>query len=177
MPRLPYKPILAYTPECHTAVPMRPWLEGGFDSIMPMAYWNSDGVSPSWCIDWLLRGYCEECGHCPGCAVPVDKAQVMLDGYSHGSIVDPAHNKVVHRLVSLPLLIALLRSCCSSLRACERSHSAVSAVRDYSWEDYAVNMSSEPGARGLSIWRTLHANEWPTWKGILQQYNISRVLR
>ena len=163
---------------------MKPWLEGGFDSIMPMAYWNSDGVSPSWCIDWLLRGYCLECGHCPDCAVPVDKAQVMLDGYSHGSIVDPAHNNVVHRLVFPLLLIVVLRSYCSSLRVCERSHCVVSVLRspllcgsDYRWEDYAVNMSSEPGARGLSIWRTLHANEWLTWKGILQQYNISRVLR
>ena len=106
MPRLPYKPSLAYTPECHTAVPLKPWLDAGFDSIMPMAYWNSDGVSPSWCIEWLLQGYCEECGQCASCALPVSKAQVMLDGYSHGTIVDPAHNKVVHRSACCPLVVA-----------------------------------------------------------------------
>lgn len=45
-----------------------------------------------------------------------------------------------------------------------------------SWQDYAQNISSVPEARGFSVWRTLHANEWPTWNSILHQYNISRML-
>jgi len=63
----------AYTPECHTAVPVAPWLQGGFTSIMPMAYWNSYNVPPSYCIRWLMQY-----------GVPTEKIQVMLDGYSHG---------------------------------------------------------------------------------------------
>ena len=71
---LPYELHKAYTPECHTAVPMAPWLEGNFTSIMPMAYWNADGVDPAWCLQWLLAN-----------GVPLPRAQVMWDGYTHGT--------------------------------------------------------------------------------------------
>jgi hypothetical protein len=100
---------------------MKPWLTqtypgqpawyNGFDSIMPMGYWNSDGVNPSWCLHWLLKDYCAYCGHCDGCAVPVTKAQIMLDGYSHGTIIDPAKTNTVHRSV---VFSAFLRAVCLS---------------------------------------------------------------
>ena len=62
----------AYTPECHNAVPMVPWLDAGFGSIMPMAYWDDPtvGTNPSYCLNWLLAY-----------GVPLDHAQPMLDGY------------------------------------------------------------------------------------------------
>lgn len=64
----------AYTPECHTAVPMAPWLSGGFTSIMPMAYWNDTATNPSYCLSWAYAY-----------GVPKANAQVMLDGYKHGA--------------------------------------------------------------------------------------------
>jgi hypothetical protein len=64
----------AYTPECHTAVPMAPWLTGGFTSIMPMAYWNDVNTNPSYCLNWAYAY-----------GVPKAQAQVMLDGYKHGT--------------------------------------------------------------------------------------------
>jgi hypothetical protein len=64
----------AYTPECHTAVPLAPWLTGGFTSIMPMAYWNANGVNPAYCLAWSLSY-----------GAPKDQCQVMLDGYTHGT--------------------------------------------------------------------------------------------
>ena len=76
--RLPYWLARAYTPECHTAVPMAPWLEGGFNAIMPMAYWDLDGVNPSYCLRWLLSN-----------GVPANVAKVMFDGFSHGN---PPHS-------------------------------------------------------------------------------------
>ena len=64
----------AYTPECHTAVPMAPWLNGGFTSIMPMAYWNDVNVNPAYCLEWAYAY-----------GVPKAYGQVMLDAYRHGT--------------------------------------------------------------------------------------------
>jgi len=107
----------AYTPECHTAVPLGPWLDGGFSSIMPMAYWNDVGTSPSYCLQWSLAY-----------GAPIGQSQVMLDGYRHGS--------------------------------------------PHAWSEYADDIQSSGGV-GLSIWQTLHADEWGQWKSLIESEGIA----
>lgn len=61
-----------YTPECHNAVPFSVWLNAGFGSIQPQAYWDDVGLDPNYCLDFMYAY-----------GVPKANAQLMFDGYRH----------------------------------------------------------------------------------------------
>jgi hypothetical protein len=64
----------AETPECHTVIDFAYWINNGFTSIQPQAYWNDNGWDPKSCLEWSLAY-----------GVPKSQCQVMLDGYRHGT--------------------------------------------------------------------------------------------
>lgn len=68
----------AEAPECHIDIDYRTWAAHDY-AIQSQAYWNSYGVNPSWCLDWV-SGY----------GVPDEMNQVMLDGWTAGP--DAAHS-------------------------------------------------------------------------------------